>query len=103
MFATAPTGLNSKCIVQSAMGNLIPRFGHGVVVMFTYYLETLMNKDQVKGRVEEGKGKIKETVGKVIDNEQMEVEGKVQKNVGKGQAGYGDVKEDVKENIKKKH
>ncbi len=55
-----------------------------------------MNKDQVKGRVEEAKGKVKETAGKVIDDENLEVKGKVQKNVGKGRAGYGDAKEEVK-------
>ena len=62
-----------------------------------------MNKDQVKGRVEEGKGKVKEVVGKVLNDEEMEVKGKVQKNVGKGQAGYGDAKEKVKDEIKKGH
>ncbi|MDO9104777.1 MAG: CsbD family protein [Methylovulum sp.] len=55
-----------------------------------------MNKDQVKGRVEEAKGKVKEVTGKIIDDEEMEIKGKVQKNVGKGQAGYGDVKEEIK-------
>lgn len=58
-----------------------------------------MNKDQVKGRVEQGKGKVKETAGKVMDDEMMEGKGKVQKNVGKGQAAYGD----AKENVKKSH
>ena len=41
-----------------------------------------MNKDQVKGRVEEAKGKVKEVTGKVLDDKGMEVEGNVQKNVG---------------------
>jgi uncharacterized protein YjbJ (UPF0337 family) len=31
----------------------------------------------------------------------METEGNVQKNVGKVQAGFGDLKEDIKEEIKK--
>ncbi|MDD5580481.1 MAG: CsbD family protein [Methylobacter sp.] len=56
-----------------------------------------MNKDQVEGRVEEGKGKVKEVTGKVIGDKQMEMEGKVQKNVGKTQKGYGDIKQDIKE------
>lgn len=55
-----------------------------------------MNKDQVKGRVEQAKGKVKETAGKVMDDENLEVKGKIQKNVGKGQAAYGDAKENVK-------
>ncbi|MGZ4991280.1 MAG: CsbD family protein [Methylobacter sp.] len=62
-----------------------------------------MNKDQVKGRVEEGKGKVKEVAGKIMNDEEMEAKGKIQKNVGKGQAGYGDVKEDVKDKMKKGH
>ncbi|HEY5137891.1 MAG: CsbD family protein [Methylobacter sp.] len=57
-----------------------------------------MNKDQVKGRVEEAKGKVKEVTGKVLDDKGMEVEGNVQKNVGKGRAGFGDLKEDIKKN-----
>ncbi|MDD5461335.1 MAG: CsbD family protein [Methylococcales bacterium] len=55
-----------------------------------------MNKDQVKGRTEEVKGKIKETGGKVLDDKGMEIEGNVQKNVGKGRAAVGDVKENIK-------
>lgn len=56
-----------------------------------------MNKDQVKGRIEETKGKAKEVVGKILDNKEMEVKGNIQKNVGKIQAGLGDAKEDIKE------
>ena len=62
------------------------------------YQETLMNKDQVKGGVKEAKGKVKEVTGKVLDDKGMEVEGNVQKNVGKGRAGFGDLKEDLKKN-----
>lgn len=56
-----------------------------------------MNKDQVDGRVEETKGAIKEVTGKVLDDKGMEVEGNIQKNVGKAQKGYGDLKQDIKE------
>jgi len=56
-----------------------------------------MNKDQVKGRIDEVKGKAKEVVGKIIDDKDLEVEGAVQKNVGKLQAGFGDLAEDVKD------
>lgn len=55
-----------------------------------------MNKDQIKGRAEETKGKVKEITGKVVGNEKLEVEGKVQGTAGKAQAGYGDLKEDIK-------
>ncbi|MGA7982369.1 MAG: CsbD family protein [Chromatiaceae bacterium] len=56
-----------------------------------------MNKDQVKGRIEEAKGKVKEVTGKVVGKKEMEAEGNVQKNIGKAQAGVGDIKEDIKD------
>ena len=40
-----------------------------------------MNKDQVKGRVEEAKGKIKETTCKAVGNSDLEAEG-----IGSGDA-----------------
>jgi uncharacterized protein YjbJ (UPF0337 family) len=48
-----------------------------------------MNKDQVKGRIEEA-------TGKVTGDKELEQEGKVQNIGGKVQAGYGDLKEDIK-------
>ena len=55
-----------------------------------------MNKDQAKGRIEEVKGKVKEVVGKVSGDKDMEQKGKIQNTVGKFQAGFGDLKEDLK-------
>jgi uncharacterized protein YjbJ (UPF0337 family) len=55
-----------------------------------------MNKDQVKGRYEEVKGKVKEVAGNVAGNKELEVEGNIQKNLGKVQAGVGDIKEGTK-------
>lgn len=60
-----------------------------------------MNKDQVKGRVKEAEGKMKEVAGKVVGNEKLEAEGKVDQALGKVQSGYGDLKEDIKDEIKK--
>ena len=56
-----------------------------------------VNKDQVNGRVKETKGAVKEITGKVLDDKGMEIEGNIQKNLGKAQAGYGDIKQDIKE------
>ena len=56
-----------------------------------------INKEQVKGRVEEAKGTIKEVAGKLVGNEKLEAEGKVQKIVGKAEAKFGDVKKNVKD------
>jgi len=59
-------------------------------------LEQTMNKDQVKGRVEEATGKIKEVAGKATGSTSTEVKGKAQQVAGKTQAEYGDAKEDIK-------
>lgn len=58
-----------------------------------------MNKDQVKGRIEEAKGKMKEVAGKVSGDKKLEQEGKIQNISGKVQAGLGDLKEDIKDAI----
>jgi uncharacterized protein YjbJ (UPF0337 family) len=55
-----------------------------------------MNKDQVKGRVNEAKGTIKEATGKLVGDKTLEAKGNVEKNLGKVQAKFGDVKEEVK-------
>ena len=55
-----------------------------------------MNKEQVKGRVEEAKGKVKEVTGKLVGNEELEAKGKLQKNVGKAEADLGDLANEVK-------
>ena len=55
-----------------------------------------MNKDQVKGRIEETKGKVKEVAGKVTGNKDLEVKGKMQNVGGKIRAEAGDIKNDIK-------
>ena len=58
------------------------------------------NKDQVEGRVKEAKGKIKQVAGRIVGNEKMEEKGRVQKILGKAQAKFGDVKQDLKDSKK---
>ena len=60
-----------------------------------------MNKDQVKGRVEQAKGSVKENAGKALGDRELQSEGKVDKAVGKTQATYGDAKEKVKDAVDK--
>ena len=55
-----------------------------------------MNKDQAKGRIAEVKGKVKEVAGRAVGNVNLEQKGKLQKTVGKIQAAYGDLKNDLK-------
>lgn len=86
------------------MSEVDHHFTHAQAVSIGTWLthqETIMNKDQVKGRVEEVKGKLKEVAGEILDDDAMEAEGNIQKHVGKVQAGAGDLKEDIKEEIRK--
>lgn len=55
-----------------------------------------MNKAQVKGRIKEAEGTVKEVTGNIVGNKTLEEKGKVQKVVGKVQAGLGDLKDDLK-------
>ena len=59
-----------------------------------------MNKDQIKGRVEEATGKIKEAAGRTMGNPDLEDRGTAQKVGGKAQKAYGDVKEDLKKDLR---
>jgi uncharacterized protein YjbJ (UPF0337 family) len=58
--------------------------------------ESLMNKDQVEGKVKQVKGDVKETVGKAIGDDTMKNKGRAQNIGGKIQQGYGDIKDDLK-------
>jgi len=55
-----------------------------------------MNKDQVKGRIEEAKGSVKETAGRVSGKPNLQDRGTMQKAAGKVQKTYGDMKDEVK-------
>jgi len=55
-----------------------------------------MNRDQMKGRINETKGKAKQVAGNIVGNRRLEEKGRMQKNLGKVQAAYGDVKNDLK-------
>lgn len=59
-----------------------------------------INKDQVKGRVEEAKGTIKEATGKLVGDQTLEAKGNIQKNLGKVLEKLGDIKQDVKDSSK---
>jgi len=58
-----------------------------------------MDKDQIKGRVKEAKGKIKEETGRLTGNEHLRDNGKIEKNVGRVQSKYGDLKSDIKKDM----
>jgi uncharacterized protein YjbJ (UPF0337 family) len=60
-----------------------------------------MNKDQVKGRVDQTVGKAKEAAGKLVGNERLQGEGLADQAKGKVQTVYGDSKEHAKDKAKK--
>ncbi|RZT39602.1 CsbD family protein [Cupriavidus agavae] len=59
-----------------------------------------MNKDQVKGRMNEAKGKAKELAGKMTGKTSTEMKGKAEQVAGRTQSSYGDTKENLKKNPK---
>ena len=50
-------------------------------------------KDQIEGTLHEVKGKVKETVGQVINNPDLEAEGKTENLSGKVQKKVGQVEQ----------
>ncbi|MFF2447223.1 CsbD family protein [Neobacillus sp. NPDC058068] len=56
-----------------------------------------MNKEQIKGKLDQVKGEGKEQWGKLTDDHSKEAEGKMDKVKGKLKEGYGDVKEKLSE------
>jgi uncharacterized protein YjbJ (UPF0337 family) len=60
-----------------------------------------MNKDQVKGRVEQAKGSVKDAAGKALGDRELQGEGKADKAAGKVQSTYGDAKDKVKRAVDK--
>ena len=60
-----------------------------------------MKKEQVTGRIEEAKGAVKEAVGKAVGNTKMQVDGNIEKNLGKAEAAAGDLANKVEKAVKK--
>jgi uncharacterized protein YjbJ (UPF0337 family) len=90
--ASERTAWSLAHIIANERRNLIRRDA----CVETNHEEIAMNKDQVKGRVKEVKGKAKEIAGVLAGDETLEQKGKLQNAVGKAQAGYGDLKRDLK-------
>ncbi len=58
-----------------------------------------MNKNQIKGRIEQATGQVKQVAGRLVGKRELEQKGRIQKAGGKIQSEYGDVKEDIKDSI----
>jgi uncharacterized protein YjbJ (UPF0337 family) len=57
-----------------------------------------MNTNQIKGRISQARGRVTEIIGRLFGNKQLEGKGYVEKTGGKIEAGYGDLKSDVRKN-----
>ena len=60
-----------------------------------------MNKDQVKGRMNELEGKTKKAAGKVARDSVLRRRGRMHEMAGRGRATYGDIMEEIKEEWRK--
>jgi uncharacterized protein YjbJ (UPF0337 family) len=61
-----------------------------------------VNKDQVKGRMNELEGKTKKAAGKVARDNVLRRRGRMQEMAGRARATYGDIMEEIKEEWKKR-
>jgi uncharacterized protein YjbJ (UPF0337 family) len=59
-----------------------------------------MNKDQIKGRLEQVKGKAKEITGNLVGNNKLKSEGAMEQIAGKVQSNLGDAKEVAEDKAK---
>jgi uncharacterized protein YjbJ (UPF0337 family) len=99
MCVAVPTALNFVRIIYGKHWKSTIHASVMTIGSWLTYQETLMNKDQVKGKIEEAKGKVKEAAGVILDDKELETEGNVEKNIGKVRSGFGDLKEDLKDSI----
>lgn len=54
-----------------------------------------MNKDKIKGKMEEIKGDVKERIGGATNDPAKQAEGFIEKEKGKVRGEYGEVKDDL--------
>jgi uncharacterized protein YjbJ (UPF0337 family) len=76
----------------------MPRVGR--TPMKTLEQDMGINKDQVEGRAKEVAGKVQEVAGRATGSATQELKGKVKQGVGAAQAGFGDAKEHIKDDVK---
>jgi uncharacterized protein YjbJ (UPF0337 family) len=62
-----------------------------------------MNKDQIKGKIEEIKGDIKERIGGATKDRSTQAEGWMENKKGKLREGVGDVKEEMEKEPTPRH
>ena len=60
-----------------------------------------MNKQQVKGKLKEAAGEVQERTGRLVGSTEQEAKGHAREVEGKAQKKLGDVKQGVKDIVKK--
>lgn len=58
-----------------------------------------MNRDEIKGKAEKAKGYIKEEVGELINDPELENEGRAERAAGELREGFGKAKRKVNEAV----
>ncbi len=61
---------------------------------------SLVNKDEVKGKVKQAAGTIKDKAGELIGNKRLESEGETENAEGRAQETWGKVKRNVSNAVK---
>jgi len=59
----------------------------------------LPNSDEVEGKLDQAKGSVKETVGRVVNDSDLQDEGRSDRAEGKVQEGFGTARRKVGETI----
>ena len=59
-----------------------------------------MDREHVKGAFEKAKGSVKDTAGKLLDDKEMQAEGKFDKAKGAAHKAAGDVKDRARDAVK---
>jgi uncharacterized protein YjbJ (UPF0337 family) len=58
-----------------------------------------MNRDEIKGKAEQAKGYVKEEAGEVLNDPELEGEGRAERAAGKLREGFGKAKRKVGEAV----
>jgi uncharacterized protein YjbJ (UPF0337 family) len=58
-----------------------------------------MNRDEIKGKAEKAKGYVKEETGELLNDPDLEAEGRVERAGGKARETFGRAKEKVSEGV----
>ena len=54
-----------------------------------------MNRDEFKGKADQAKGRVKEEAGELINDQELETEGKAERAGGKLREGFGKAKDKI--------